>query len=320
MRRVKAALIIAGLWLPMVSVAQDDLLSELDQMEKKEEKIDFASATFKTTRLINGHSIETNGEGVLLFLISHRFGRLTGGPYEYFGLDNANIRFGFEYGVTDRFDIGIGRSSFEKTYDGYLKYKLLRQSKGKRKMPLSVTLFTSIAIKTLKWPDETRENYFSSRLFYTYQVLIARKFSDRFSLQLTPTIVHRNLVAAKNDRNTVFALMAGGRAKITGSLALNLEYCWVPRGQINSLYNGEQVQDALSIGLDIETGGHVFQVYFSNSRGIIEKAFLTETNGLWWKGDVHFGFSISRVFTVYDRNKAAKKRQEKKLKRQVMKG
>lgn len=319
MTRTLAAIFALSLGLQLPLLAQDDLLSELEGMEKKEEKTDYAFATFKTTRLINGHSIETNGEGVLLFLISHRFGRLTGGFYEYFGLDNANIRFGFEYGITDRLDVGIGRSSFEKTYDGYLKYKLLRQSKGKRNMPLSVTLFTSIAIKTLKWPDETRENYFSSRLFYTYQILIARKFSDRFSLQLAPTMIHRNMVTAKNDRNDVFALMAGGRAKLTGSLALNLEYCWVPRGQINSLYNGEQVQDALSIGLDIETGGHVFQVYFSNSRGIIEKAFLTETNGLWWKGDVHFGFSISRVFTVYDRNKAAKKRLEKKLNRQVMK-
>lgn len=289
---------------------EDDLLDMLEGME--EETTDYATATFKTTRVINGHSIETNSEGVFNFIASHRFGRLNGGAYELFGLDNANIRLGFEYGITDNLDIGFGRSSFEKTYDFFAKYKVLRQSKGKRKMPVTVTLLATATIKTLRWPDETRKNYFSSRLSYSYHIMIARKFGERVSLQLTPSLVHHNLVPTTNDKNDIFGIGAGGRVKITKSMAIQAEYFFVIPGQWDSQINGNPRRDAISIGVDIETGGHVFQLHFTNSRGMIEKGFITETNGDWLKGDVHFGFNISRVFTFYDKHQARRKRMEKR--------
>jgi opacity protein-like surface antigen len=279
-----------------VSLPAQNLLDLLNETE--EEPVNYTFATFKTTRIINGHSIETNSQKELLFLISHRFGRINGGAYEFFGLDNATIRIGLEYGITDRLGVGIGRSSFEKSYDGFVKYKVLQQKSGAENFPVSVTLFASTAIKTLEWQEPERDNYFSSRMYYTFQALIARKFSEGFSLQLSPTLVHRNLADSIQDANDVFVLGVGARQKLTGSLSINAEYFYIIPGQINSPINGEKVEDALSIGLDLETGGHVFQLHFTNSRGMIEKLFATETTGSWLDGDIHFGFNISRVFSL----------------------
>ncbi len=271
----------------------------LDLLEAEEEEVvNYTFATFKTTRLINGHSVETNSGKEFLFLISHRFGRINGGASDFFGLDNATIRLGFEYGITDRFGVGIGRSSFEKIYDGFVKYKVLQQKSGAENFPVTMTLFASTAIKTLEWPEPERENFFSSRMYYTFQALIARKFSEGFSLQLSPTLVHRNLVDSLKDANDVFALGIGARQKVTGSISVNAEYFYVFPGQIESLLNGEKVQNALSVGVDLETGGHVFQLHMTNSRGMVEKLFITESTGSWLDGDIHFGFNISRVFSL----------------------
>lgn len=292
----KKRIFLLFLLLPVLAHSQEDLMSILEKQEKK--RVDYTIATFKSTRIINGQSVETNHKGVLQFLISHRFGRLNQGAYEFFGLDNATIRLGLEYGITDRLNIGVGRSSFEKTYDGFVKYKLLRQKSGAENFPFTVTGFSSIAIKSLKWPDAERKNYFSSRLFYAFQFLIARKFNDRLSLQVSPTVIHRNLVTTTADQNDVYSIGVGGRYKITESVSVNAEYYWVPDGQIVSKINGENVYESLSIGVDIETGGHVFQLHLTNSRGMIEKFFVGETTGSWRKGDIHFGFNISRVFTI----------------------
>lgn len=306
-------LLLALLFSSIFASGQDDLMDMLDEVEpEQEETIDYTIATFKTTRLVIGQSIETNSEGVLNFLIGHRFGRVNGSVKEFFGLDNATIRLGLEYGITDNLNIGFGRSSFEKTYDGFLKYRVLRQSTGKRKMPLTMTLFASMAIKTQQWPDENRENYFTSRMYYAFQVMLARKFSERISFQLTPTMVHRNLVPTKADRNSIFALGAGGRVKVSGSVAIQAEYHWVIPGQIASTIGGQKVRDSFSLGVDVETGGHVFQIHVTNSRGIIEKMFISETNGDILKGDLHIGFNISRVFTIYDKHKRRKKREAKR--------
>lgn len=294
-----ALLMLLG-WRSPALHAQD-LLDFLEATE--EEPVNYTFATFKTTRIINGHSIETNAHKELLFLISHRFGRVNGGAQEFFGLDNATIRLGLEYGVTDRFGVGIGRSSFEKLYDGFVKYKVLQQKSGAERFPATVTLFASAAIKTVEWPEPERENYFSSRMYYSFQALIARKFSDGFSLQLSPTLVHRNLVDSVQDANDVFLIGVGARQKLTGSLSINAEYFYTIPGQIESEINGEKVRDALSIGLDLETGGHVFQLHFTNSRGMVEKLFATETTGNWLDGDIHFGFNISRVFSLGNPNK-----------------
>lgn len=317
--RITSTLLTLLLLFNFGAVAQeDDLMSLLDDMEEPTREM--VTSTFKTTRIINGHSIETNGEGQLNVFISHRFGKLNGLFYEWFGLDEANIRLGFEYGVSDRLDIGFGRSSFEKTYDMFAKYKIMRQSKGKKAMPLSINLFASMSIKTLRLPDSNRTPYFTNRLSYTYQVMIARKFGERVSLQLTPTMVHHNLVATKDDRNDIFGIGAGGRVKISKSMAIQAEYFYVPNGQVVSDIGGSPRRDAVSIGIDLETGGHVFQLHFTNTRSMIEKGFITETNGDITKGDIHFGFNVSRVFSIYDANKAKKKRLEKKMKRREAKG
>lgn len=271
--------------------AQDDLLSLLGEEEPETE---FATAAFKTNRVINLHSLENTAAGVMDFKISHRFGTIDGGLYDMFGLDNATIRLGLEMGITDRLAVGGGRSSYEKTYDGFVKYKLLRQSTGKRNMPITAALFGSAAIQTLKWPDPNRENYFSSRLYYTMQLIIGRKFSDNLTLQLSPTVVHRNLVRTNAEKNDVPALGMAGRVKLSKRIALNAEYIYV---MPNTL--GPEFRNALSIGFDIETGGHVFQLHFTNATSMIERGFIAETTQSWQDMGIHFGFNLSRVFTVW---------------------
>jgi hypothetical protein len=273
--------------------AQDDLMNMIGDNTAKE--INYATATFKSTRVINGHSVQMMAPGQLDVRISHRFGRINSGAYEFFGLDQSNMHFSLEYGITKWLMVGIGRGSYEKTFDGFAKYLILRQSTGARNMPVSVSALTSIAATSLKWADPARTNYFSSRLSYVGQLMIARKFSPSFSLQLTPTIVHRNLVPTELDPNDIYAVGAGGRMKLTKRISLNAEYFYM----INSKkYMSETIHDPFSVGFDIETGGHVFTLLFTNSLQMIEKGFVGETTGNWLKGDIHFGFNISRVFTL----------------------
>lgn len=273
--------------------AQEDLLDLLSQDTVAE--INYATATFKSTRIMNGHSIEKMPPGQLDFRISHRFGLLNSGPYEFFGLDQSNVHFGFNYGITDWLMLGIGRGTYEKTFDGFAKFTCLRQSSGARVMPVSVSMLTSVSVKSVKWSDPERVNYFSSRLSYVGQVMIARKISPGFSVQITPTYVHRNLVPTELDPNDLFAVGAGGRIKLTRRISFNAEYFYL----VNSKARMSQtIYDPLSLGFDIETGGHVFQLIFTNSLAMTEKGFIGETTGNWLKGDVHFGFNISRVFTL----------------------
>ncbi len=272
---------------------EEDLLALLDQ----EEVIDYTIATFKTNRIINLHSTENTSKGVLDIKISHRFGFISGGLYELFGIDQASIRIGGDYGVTDRFMIGAGRSSFEKTYDGFLKYKILKQSTGSKTMPLSASFFASTAVKTINFQNPDRENYLSSRFYYTFQLLLARKFSESLSIQLTPGVVHRNLVKTIEESNDVYHIGFGGRMKLNKRTSINLEYIYVLPNQLNPGY-----VNSLSVGFDIETGGHVFQLHFTNSTSMIEKGFITESIGQWEKGQIHFGFNVSRVFTLKKRH------------------
>lgn len=269
-------------------VAQDDLLASLE--EEQADEVTLAEATFKGTRLINGHSIETRKKGVMDFMISHRFGTIDGGTYELFGLDQASIRIGLEYAVTDRLYFGLGRSSFEKTYDGFVKYRLLRQSTGKKSMPLSVTWLSSVAIKTLKNPEQDLS--FKDKLANTNQLLVARKFDNGISLQIMPTWVHRNLIEEDDLTNDVFALGVGGRIKFSQRVALCAEYYY----QFEHLNEG--TTNAIAIGFDIETGGHVFQLQFTNATAMVPKGFITETTNDFFDGEIHFGFNISRTFQV----------------------
>jgi len=274
------------------SDGQEDLLSLIEEDEVLETA--YATASFKTNRVINLHSLENTPAGVMDFKINHRFGFINTGFYEMFGLDRATIRLGLDMGVTDNLAIGVGRSSFQKNYDGYVKYRILRQSTGKKKMPITASLLATTAIRSERWSRPDLEYPFSARMAYTFQAIVGRKFSNNFSMQLSPTLVHRNLVETREESNDVFALGIGFRQKITKRVALNAEYIYVPPGQLAPGY-----KNALSVGLDIETGGHVFQLHFTNATSMIEKGFIAETTGDWLQGGIHFGFNISRVFTLW---------------------
>jgi hypothetical protein len=276
----------------LVKTDEGDLLSLLGGDEEQT----YTSATFKTTRIINMHSVENAAAGVMDFRISHRFGFINTGAYDLFGLDQALMRIGFEYGISDRLMVGMGRSNVNKAYDSFLKYKILRQGSGKHNIPLSVSYFASAVCNTVKWADPNRDNYFSSRMHYTHQLLIARKFNNDLSLQLTPTLVHKNLVPTLQDKNDILALGFGGRYKLTQRFSVNGEYIYVLPNQITSTF-----YNSLSLGVDIETGGHVFQLHLTNSTSMLEPGFITESVGQWKNGGIHFGFNVSRVFTVRDK-------------------
>jgi hypothetical protein len=287
------------LLLPGLSRAQTTLLDELEKQE--EPPIVPVVATFKSTRVINGHSVETIKRNHLDFRISHRFGRLNSGAYELFGLDQATIRLGLEYGLTDRLMVGVGRSSQQKTYDFFGKYRLVEQSTGARQVPLSVTLFGSTALRTIRSfiPGEA-ERSLPDKLTYVGQVLLARKFSERLSLQLSPTYLYRNRPELPADDRLLLALGLGGRYKLSKRLSLNGEYFWTARDGGRSAL---PYYNSLALGVDIETGGHVFQLHFTNSLGMIEKQFIGETTGRWGRGDIHYGFNISRTFSLDRKSK-----------------
>ena len=270
---------------------ESDLLSLLNK-EYVTDKKEYTSAIFKTTRIANGHSIENTGKGVLDFRVSHRFGRINQGIEDFFGLDNATTRIGFDYGLTNWLMIGIGRSTYLKEFDGFFKTRLFRQVDNDG-MPIGLSYMGAISVQanTVPVPNE-KEYFFSNRLAYINQLLIARKFNQMFSLQLMPTHVHYNLVQLKDDPNDVIAIGLGGRIKLTNRVAFNGEYYYVVGDKIKGTRN------SLTLGFDIETGGHVFQLMFSNSTGITERNTIGMTDGNWADGDIHFGFNISRVFTI----------------------
>lgn len=266
-----------------------------------DEEINYTKYSFKTNRIINLHSLESTAEGVMDVKISHRFGTVDEGIYNLFGMDVATQRIGVDYGITDQLTVGVNRNSVKKAFDGFVKYKFLRQSTGKRNMPITAAIMTSAAIETQKWDNPDRDNYFSSRLFYTTQLIVGRKFNDYFTLELVPTYIHRNLIKTTDEKNDVYALGVGGRIRLTRRMTFNGEYIYVLPNQLSSAY-----KNSLSIGLDIETGGHVFQLHFTNSTSMSEYGFITQTENNWGKNAVRFGFNVSRVFTLYDAKKLKK--------------
>lgn len=294
---MKITLILIMALFPIGLFAQDELLGMLDTIATP--KTEYASATFKTTRVVTGHSIESMKAGQLEFRISHRFGKMNTGFDQLWGLDQSIIFLALEYGVTDWLELGYGRTPMEKIYNGFVKVGLLHQSSGQKTMPVSLSYVGSMGISSLPWSDQTRTNYFTSRMHYVNQLLIARKFSDAFSLQLTPVMLHRNLVATALDNNDSYALGIGGRYKFTNRISINAEYFYVFRPAVNVQPN---YRNPISVGFDIETGGHVFQIMVSNSQGMIEKHYIFENDGDFSKGDIHLGFNISRVFTIFGDN------------------
>lgn len=272
--------------------AQDpDLLNRLNDSMRASAQTAYVAGTFKGTRIINTQSVEMPAKKELLFSIMHRFGKINDGGYQFFGLDMATMRMGFEYGITNFITVGIGRSTFEKTFDGFIKGRLLRQTESGRAIPVSVTALTGVTHRTIKYNNKPFMNA-RYRTDYFSQLLIARKLSRSLSLQLSPAWLHYNLVPEARDHNDLFVLGAGGRMKITRRSSINIDYCFMPAGQTYST----KVYHSLSAGFDIETGGHVFQVHVTNSQGMTEPVFMGRTTGSWGKGDIYFGFNIYRSF------------------------
>ena len=271
--------------------SQSDLENLLDPVENNY----YTTSTFMSTRVINGHSIEMFAPGALDVRISHRFGALNTGFYELFGLDQATIRMGLEYGLSNSIMLGIGRSSYKKNYDGFLKYSIFKKSK-KDNIPMSLVFFSSFSVESLR---KNQENFpFWGRVSYCNQLLIASKINEKLSIQLMPTFVHRNMVQSPFFFNDVYLIGSALKYNITKSTSLNLEYFYRITEKDGVTINQDQFFNSFSIGFDIETGGHVFQLHLTNSLPMYEVGFLTETNENWRDGGLHFGFNISREFTL----------------------
>jgi len=269
---------------------------DLDALLDKEAKpvTTYATATFKSTRIVDGHSVERMKKNQLEFRVSHRFGQLNEGSYNMWGLDQGTIHLALEYGLTDWLEVGIGRSTYEKTFDGFGKVSILRQSSGEKNMPIHLSYLLSTEVISSK-ANPNMTNDFYSRMSFIQQILIARKLNESLSVQLTPTFIHRNLVPTEIDKNDLFACGIGGRYKLSKRIALNVEYYYVYRPNANS--ESTKYYNPLSVGIDIETGGHVFQIMLTNAQAMREGGFIGKTTGSWTDAGIHLGFNISRVFS-----------------------
>lgn len=251
-------------------------------------------STFGGVRLINGQTVETWRRGELGFIIQHRFGRIDQGWYDFFGLDNANIRLGVDYGITDRWNVGIGRNSLQKAWDGFVKLKALEQSE---RMPVTLTLIGGIYHRTERAQFAGDDSTGAQRTSYTLQALVARRLTPALSLQLMPTLVQRGYMPARGDRNTLLAMGIGGRLKVSKRVAITAEYYYRldPTGTDAFRY------DPFAVGVDIETGGHVFQFHFSNTQAMTERAYLSSTvDGISFQ-NLYFGFNITRALYLNKR-------------------
>lgn len=286
MNKLFASLLFLAISTPVMA---QDLLGMIGEDKPKKE---FVTNAFKATRVINGQSMEFLGKGVLDFRILHRFGFVNSGVKNLFGLDEANMRFGLDYGISRRIMVGVGRSNFNKELDVFAKYRPIWQASGPGGSPVSVVLVSGMTYSAVPWPYPDRKNYITSRMGFYNQIIIGRKFSNAFSLQLAPLFVHRNLIDSVKDSHDIYALGVGARIKLSNRVAFVVDYHPILYGRQDG------TKDPISLGFDIETGGHVFQLHFSNATGMNERAFITETKGDFLKGDIRFGFNLSRVFTI----------------------
>ena len=283
-------LLIIVLAVSLKLIAQDDLLKLVDSSKPTKE---YVTRAFKSSRVINGHSIEMIPKGNMDFRILHRFGLVNTGGKNLWGLDQATMRFGFDFGIFKNLTVGVGRSTLNKELDGFIKYRPVLQSKGPGSFPVSIVGVAGMTYSTMPWSDPDRENYTSSRIAYYGQVIIGRKLNDHISMQVAPTMVHRNLVPLESDDNDAFAVGLGGRLKLSRRIAFVIDYSYIISGVDKNIYT-----NPLGIGIDIETGGHVFQLHFSNSQGMNEKALITGTTDKWSEGEIRFGFNLSRMFVI----------------------
>lgn len=290
MKHLKRTLGLLLLSAPILLNAQTD--EELEAMLNPDKP---AENTFYSTRIVNSHSVEMVPQGVLEFRISHRFGQLTNGAYDLFGLDAATIRLGLDYGLTDKLTVGVGRSTVQKTYDGFAKYEILHQKTGSKNIPISMDWVSGISLRTLDWQDSRYDNYYTNRLTYFHQLLIARQFSEKTSVQLMPTVVHRNLVDDPSQSNDVISIGGAIHQQILPAVVINAEYFYNLPNQIDDEY-----RNSLSLGFIFNTGWHSFSLHFTNSTAMYERGFITETRNRWDASQIHFGFNITREFHLVE--------------------
>ena len=271
-----------------MAIAQEGSLLKGLEDSTATEKVE---GTFKSTRVINSQSVQMLGKKSMDFRILHRFGRVNQGIDQFFGLDQAAMRLGFDYGITNDVMIGVGRSTFRKEIDGFVKTRLLQQAVGAQPIPVTVVVIGGAMTWTEKSFDPVKPS-FSDRSSLYGQLLVARKFNSKVSLQLSFILLHMNFVSSADLQNTVPAFGIGGRYKFSKRMAAVLDFHHVTKGLPSN------VTDPLSVGIDIETGGHVFQLHFSNAVGMNERAFLAQTTDKFFKGDIRFGFNLSRIFQI----------------------
>ncbi len=271
------------LLIPFLSIAQDDLLKDIDSVATKQK----VESAFKGLKIVNIESTKLAAKGDLYFIVAHRFGSIEDGIEGFFGLDNAVTQIKFTYGLNNWLTVSAGRS--EQAYDFSGKYLL--HSQYENGFPFAIAGFSSIAFNNTLKESNYPKMEFKDRIIYVNQLLVSRKFTNRLSLQLAPTYLHENFVIDDNQDNSQFLIGMGGRFKFAKRWSLNVDYATHLNRSSTSPFH-----DPLSIGVDLETGGHVFQMHISNSQGIHEAGFLGNTPGLWENGDIFFGFNLLRVF------------------------
>jgi len=280
--------LLLQLCFPIILFGQGSLLDELEVPEQKTHPV---TDIFKGTRVVNLQSVEMVHPNILQFMVSHRFGAINDGFYTLFGLDEAEIRFDFQYGYSDRITLGVGRDSFEKTYEVFSKIKIKDQLAGKNSFPMAIVFYSAMFINTEE-TGPTMDSYYNNRLSFVNQFIFGRKLSKSLSVEIAPTFVHRNFVLTQMDIHDTYAVGIGAKNAINPWVTINMDYCF-RLGSFSTQYN-----NSLSIGLDIETGGHIFQIHVTNSQGMFERSFISETSGNWSKGEVYFGFNLSRPFQM----------------------
>ncbi|AOC97019.1 MULTISPECIES: DUF5777 family beta-barrel protein [Flavobacterium] len=280
---MKKILVPFCLFLVTLAYSQDDLLKSLDSTQIEDS---YSTATFKALQLVTLQTTKMPAKKEFYFVVSHRFGSVKDGFDSFFGLDNATTKLGGIYGVTDWLSVSLSRHTLNKMYEIGLKYRMARQNDN---FPLDIVGYSVADINTFLEKDQYPGLEFKHRMTYVQQLLISRKVSEKFSLELVPSFIHKNLYTPEIERDNQFSFGGGGRYKITKRLSVNLEY-------MHNFDKPDFYKNPLSVGLDIETGGHVFQLIFTNSQSMSESGYLTNASGDWGKGDFFFGFNLYRVF------------------------
>lgn len=279
-------LIYISFYIPSLLFSQADLLAEIDVDSLSS---DYTIATFKGLKIVNFESTKLVAEKELTFVVSHRFGSIENGFDSFFGLDDAVTRLNFIYGLSDGVNVSVSRSSFQKIYESALKYRIARQVDNG--FPVTIVGYHSLYINTALEKDNLPKLEFKHRLGYTTQLLISRKMNTNLSLELAPTYFHDNYVTIDNQKNSQFAMGFGGRYKLAKRWSLNADY-----GVHLNRTSDSPFKNPISIGVDLETGGHVFQMHFTNAQAMNTNGFLGQATGDWSDGNIYFGFNLSRSF------------------------